>query len=324
MGDGPRIGSIASGMGGLCELGLAPCVGGTVAWHAEIDPDASKVLAHHWPDTPNLGDIKTVDWWTVEPVDFLTAGWPCQPWSVAGRRKGADDERHLWPHIAHAIGILRPDWFFGENVAGHLSMGFDDVLGSLTAHRYDTCWTVVRASDVGAAHRRERVFILARNTDRMAGSAPGAFGRGSDHLVGSPTLQRTVRSDRGHVPDAAGEGRNGGGLPDRHQGAVHGQPGNAGGEGPDPDTDWGKYGPAVRRWGRILGRPAPTPLVRIPSGRQALNPALPEWLMGLPEGWVTEVPGVKREAQLRIIGNGVQPQAAQLALSLLSPLMDDH
>lgn len=64
--------------------------------------------------------------------------------------------------------------------------------------------------------------------------------------------------------------------------------------------------------------------MRIPSGRQALNPALPEWLMGLPEGWVTEVPGVKREAQLRIIGNGVQPQAAQLALSLLSPLMDDH
>lgn len=162
--DGPRIGSIASGMGGLCELALASYVGGTVAWHAEIDPDASKVLAHHWPHTPNLGNIKETDWSSVEGVDWLTAGWPCQPWSLAGKRAGADDERHLWPYVAYAISTLRPRWFFGENVAGHLSMGFDDVLGSLTAMGYDTRWGVVRASDAGAPHQRARLFVVAADT----------------------------------------------------------------------------------------------------------------------------------------------------------------
>lgn len=82
-------GSLCAGIGGA-DLALE-ALGFTTAWHAEIDPDASTVLAHHWPDVPNVGDIKTADWSQVKPVDVIVAGFPCQPFSTAGRRGGADD-----------------------------------------------------------------------------------------------------------------------------------------------------------------------------------------------------------------------------------------
>ena len=82
--------------------------GAGMAWHSEIDPAASKVLAHHWPTTPNLGDVTEIDWAAVEPIDILTGGYPCQPFSAAGKRKGSDDERHLWPYVREAIRHLRP------------------------------------------------------------------------------------------------------------------------------------------------------------------------------------------------------------------------
>lgn len=97
-----RHGSLFSGAGAL-DLAAMSMLGGSMAWFAEDDPAASGVLAHHWPATPNHGDVTTVDWSAVEPVDVLTAGWPCQPWSTAGRRKGADDERALWPEVARAV-----------------------------------------------------------------------------------------------------------------------------------------------------------------------------------------------------------------------------
>ena len=102
-----RIGSLCSGYGGL-DMGVQAVLGGTVAWHVEFDKDPSAILAHHWPEIPNHGDVKTTDWHDVEPVDVLTAGYPCQPFSHAGNRKGSDDPRHLWPDVARAIGVIRP------------------------------------------------------------------------------------------------------------------------------------------------------------------------------------------------------------------------
>lgn len=159
--DGPRIGSLCSGYGGLCELGLAPFIDGRVVWHAENDPNAAKILAHHWPDTPNLGDIKSADWSDVEPIDWMTAGYPCQPFSVVGKRKGATDERHLWPFVAGAISHLRPPRILLENVAGHVTLGLGTVLGDLASMGYDATWGVVPASAAGAPHRRERLFVVA-------------------------------------------------------------------------------------------------------------------------------------------------------------------
>ena len=178
-----KLGSLCTGYGGLdlaAEAVLGPL---THAWHAEIDPHASKVLAHHWPTTPNLGDLTAVDWTQVEPVDVLTAGYPCQPLSLAGRRAGMTDERWIWDDVIRAVRALRPRLVLLENVAGHLSLGFGRVLGDLAAAGFDAEWGCFRASDVGAPHRRERVFIAAWPTDAPR---PGLEGRWEGRPGGTP------------------------------------------------------------------------------------------------------------------------------------------
>ncbi len=156
-----RIGSLCSGAGMLDLAVLELFAGAEMAWHAETDPAAAKVLAHHWPVVPNLGDITGIDWDAIEPVDVLCAGYPCQPYSAAGRRKGSTDGRDLWPAVRHAIRRVRPGLVLLENVAGHRSLGFDRVLGDLAQDGLHAWWTCLRASDVGACHHRERLFILA-------------------------------------------------------------------------------------------------------------------------------------------------------------------
>ncbi|MFI5808622.1 DNA cytosine methyltransferase [Streptomyces sp. NPDC051561] len=196
--DDLKIGSAFSGVGGL-DLGVLAALGGRVVWHAETDLRAQTVLSRHWPDTPNLGDVRTVDWSSVEPVDVLTAGFPCQDLSVAGPRTGlAPGTRSgLWQHVVHATSILRPSLLVIENVRGILSTrttpyprsspravrdvdvcprhlgdaerlpplrALGAVLGSLADLGYDSAWTCVRASDVGSPHQRARIFLTARPT----------------------------------------------------------------------------------------------------------------------------------------------------------------
>ncbi|GKT37894.1 C-5 cytosine methyltransferase like protein, partial [Aduncisulcus paluster] len=117
-----RIGSLFSGAGGL-DLAVEHVTGGRTVWHCEADPDASKVLAAHWPDVPNLGDITAVDWSQVEPVDVLCGGFPCQDVSAAGRRAGLVDGTRsgLWHEMARAIEALRPARIVIENVEGLLT-----------------------------------------------------------------------------------------------------------------------------------------------------------------------------------------------------------
>tara|TARA_R110002096_G_scaffold65198_1_gene158926 strand:+ start:183 stop:662 length:480 start_codon:yes stop_codon:yes gene_type:complete len=151
-----KVGSLFTGYGGL-DL----AVGGELAWYSEIDPSACKVLESFYPDVPNLGNIKDILWNEVEPVDVLTGGYPCQPFSQAGKREGELDERHLWPFVRDAINVLRPRRAVLENVRGHLSLGFKEVLMDLADIGYDAEWSTFSASDVGATHRRNRLFIVA-------------------------------------------------------------------------------------------------------------------------------------------------------------------
>jgi DNA (cytosine-5)-methyltransferase 1 len=117
-----RIGGLFEGMGGLTR-GVQDAMGGDLAWYSEIDPAASRVLAHHHPGVPNLGDITTVDWAAVEPVDVLTGGFPCQDVSPAGKRAGMKPGTRsgLWSHMAYAISQLRPSLVVIENVRGLLT-----------------------------------------------------------------------------------------------------------------------------------------------------------------------------------------------------------
>lgn len=170
----PRIGSLCTGYGGL-DMAVELVLGGHLTWYAETDRHATTVLAHHWPHVPNLGDIRTLDWSSVAPVDILTAGFPCQDISNAGKRAGITGEHSsLWTHIATAVRILRPRLLFVENVAALLRRGFDVVHADLAQIGYDTSWTCLRASDIGAPHRRDRLFLLATPTARLGGGADAA------------------------------------------------------------------------------------------------------------------------------------------------------
>ena len=160
----PSIGSLCTGCGGL-DLAVLAVLGGRVAWVADNDPACVRLLAKRWPGVPNLGDITGVDWHAVPRVDVVTAGFPCQDISHAGHRHGITGPRSgIWRAVADAVGVLRPGFVFVENVAALRNRGLDVVLADLAALRYDATWVCLRASDVGAAHRRGRLFLLATPT----------------------------------------------------------------------------------------------------------------------------------------------------------------
>jgi DNA (cytosine-5)-methyltransferase 1 len=191
-----KIGSLCTGYGGL-DLAVEEHFNARTVWCAEFDKNASKLIDMRF-DIPNYGDIKSINWAEVEPIDILTAGYPCQPFSHAGYRKGSDDERHLWPYIKEIISHLRPSYVVLENVAGHLSLGFDQVLADLTEIGYDARWEIVRASDVGAPHQRKRLFVIAypasqRCQDQLCTTETDglieSFTTNSDHAGGIRSVQ---------------------------------------------------------------------------------------------------------------------------------------
>jgi len=181
--------SLFTGIGGL-DLGLERA-GMRVVAQSEIDPYCCRVLAKHWPDVPNLGDITTIDWSTVERPDLICGGYPCQPFSLTGLRAGADDDRDRWPDFAIAIRELRPQWVLLENVAAHLSLGFDRTLTDLAALGFDADWSVVSACSMGAPHRRRRLFCVAHasSVGRRSGrdDPRGARQARGQQAHGSPT-----------------------------------------------------------------------------------------------------------------------------------------
>lgn len=156
-----RHGDLCSGIGGFALA--ARWLGWRTAFFAEIDPYCSAILDGHWPGVPNVGDLRTVDWSAVEPVDVITAGFPCQPVSQAGKREGLADERWLWPDVERSVRALRPRYVLLENTPGLFTTpgAFDAVLAGLAALRYDARWEVLSAAEVGAPHLRERVWIVA-------------------------------------------------------------------------------------------------------------------------------------------------------------------
>lgn len=166
--------SLCSGIGGL-DL-AAEWAGFETAAQCEIDEYASKVLAKNFPGVPNLHDIRTVTnerlagfGIAAAEITVISAGFPCQPYSLAGKGRGDRDERDLWGEVARVVGEIRPRWFVGENTPGLFARSnqryFRRVLGDLAALGYSVGWGIWGACDVGAPHKRERVFFVA-NSDR--------------------------------------------------------------------------------------------------------------------------------------------------------------
>jgi DNA (cytosine-5)-methyltransferase 1 len=149
-------------------MAVAALTGGLVTWVADNDPHKSKILERRFPGVPNLGDITLIDWLELESqgVDIITAGFPCQDISNAGKRVGIEGARSgIWANVAEAVRVLRPKLVFLENVSAIRSRGIDRVLGDLAACGYDAVWTCYRASAAGAPHHRDRWFLVAAPTD---------------------------------------------------------------------------------------------------------------------------------------------------------------
>ena len=156
-----KIGSLCTGYGGLDMAVESLWPDAELHWVAENDRNMAALLKVRRRYPLNIGDITQTDWGDVPSVDVLTAGYPCQPFSNAGMRRGPNDERHLWPHIRQAIEVLRPSLIVLENVAAHMSLGGPQVVRETAQLGYCVRWGIVRASDAGAPHRRARLFIIA-------------------------------------------------------------------------------------------------------------------------------------------------------------------
>lgn len=135
----------------------------TVAF-CEIEPYCQKVLHKHWPDVPIYPDIKKLRGESIGPVDIVCGGFPCQPFSCAGKRRGKEDDRYLWPEMFRVIQETKPAWVVGENVAGFVNMGLEDSISDLESERYEVQSIIIPAAGVGAPHRRDRIWIVAWDT----------------------------------------------------------------------------------------------------------------------------------------------------------------
>jgi DNA (cytosine-5)-methyltransferase 1 len=326
-----RIGSLCTGYGGL-DMAVRTMFGGRLVWCADNDKHAAAVLDARYPAAPNLGDLTWLDWRTVEAVDIISAGFPCQDISYSGRGAGIEKgvRSGIWKNIVTGIRILRPKVVVVENVAALRRRGLDRVLGDLAEVGYYAVWASVRASDVGAPHRRERTFIL--------GYGPGAG------TILAPAHTRSQRRQRRAATRETSRRRTPGGSerpsagavpgratapdstcwvwnltkpaqPERPPEAGRGRDSDGGSDG-DQVIDWGRYEPAIRRWEAITGRAAPQPTEPGTRGQTRLAAAFSEWLMGLPSGFVTDL-DLPYTAQHRLLGNGVVPQQAVAALRLL-------
>lgn len=376
------IGSLFTGYGGLdmaVRMALDPDA--RVAWTSDVEPGPCKLAEVRWPGVPNIGDITQVDWSGVEPVDIICGGSPCQDLSLAGRRAGmaSGTRSGLWEAMFTAIKTLRPRLVVWENVRGSLTSGAYSlveqeqgllgnradgpalraagrVVGDLASAGYDAQWCLIRASDVGAPHQRERLFLTGHPAGEPwdmrgiagAGEAAGRWAlgepRGSDRapsaLIPTPVAQPSGNSPEAHLRKKPGRERvtdlailvehgllaTGGLLPTPQAtnatASSAGYGANLHEVARDMGTSvFGVYGQAIAKWEHALGRPAPSPTVppTREGGRARLSTKFVEWLMGLPEGHVTgEDLGLPREQQLRLLGNGVVPQQGAAAIYQLT------
>jgi len=156
------FGSLFAGIGGF-DLGFERA-GMECRWQVEIDDFCVQVLEKHWPDVRRYKDVRECGRHNLEPVDLICGGFPCQPFSLAGKLRGDDDDRNLWPQFKRIIGETRPSWVVAENVLGIRTIYLDTVLSDLERLEYTAEAVIIPAVAFDASHRRDRIWIVANST----------------------------------------------------------------------------------------------------------------------------------------------------------------
>jgi DNA (cytosine-5)-methyltransferase 1 len=200
-------GSLFSGIGGF-DL-AAQWMGWENVFHCELNPFGQKILNHYWPNAKSYEDITKTDF-TIHrgTVDIISGGFPCQPFSTAGARKGTDDSRYLWPEMLRVIREVRPRWIVGENVYGLVNWSgglvFDTVCADLENEGFEVIPVVLPAAGVGSVHRRDRIWFVAYNNSlvrregREVESGKQSRHGESDEVGNTETTQNTLCSGRAH------------------------------------------------------------------------------------------------------------------------------
>ena len=322
--DLPAILSLASGGGGL-DIGIKRVLrSARTICYVENEVTAAGVLVEAMrsgllDDAPVWTDLRSFDarpWRGL--VDGVIGGYPCQPFSVAGKQLGADDPRHLWPYIADIIRAVEPRWCFFENVAGHLRLGFREVAEELRGMGYKVAATLWQAEEVGAPHRRERLYIMAhtQRSERERGGVAGELGSAqgpqpceapqrewNGHTVGDSSTAMAHAERTRWAQTGLGRDLDAGGAPQAGSGAVG-------------DTDFARL--EGRRRALVGGRDK---LPTWPPG-----PTNDAWA-SIPERYWPATPqpairgvvdGLGRADWIRILGNGVVPQQAEMAFRELA------
>ena len=193
-----RILDLCSGIGGF-SLGLEATGGFETVAFCEVDEFCCKVLNKHWPGVPIYKDLKELGndpTRIVQEFDLICGGIPCQPFSVAGKQKGKEDDRHLWPYMHEIIKHKKPSWVIVENVGGFVNVALDDVCLDLEAQGYATQSFIIPACSVEAPHRRDRIWILGKNIEE----------RLEKHLEDTRRSLRKGRVEQGENADEVGQG----------------------------------------------------------------------------------------------------------------------
>lgn len=278
------IGSLFSGIGGL-ELGLEWAGLGPVAWQVELDPWCRGVLAMHWPSAARHADVRHVGARNLEPVEVICGGFPCQDVSCAGKNAGLAGARSgLWREYLRIVRELRPRVVVVENVRALVSRGLDRVAADLDAAGYRVEARIIAAADVGAPHRRERLFVIG---SRMADPD------------GERVREQQQREPGGHAD----------GLRDRGQGELE-HDGAGRGRHPEPGMDRGADGvpSGLDRW---PARPGDPPALWEPSRAVTLEqPTRARRVAALGNAVVPQVARVVGKRVLELLAD---PRAGDLA-----------
>ena len=295
---------LCSGIGGFA-LGFEWAGLSSPVLFCDIEPWSRKILAKHWPDVPIAEDVKELandPDGLIPDCDILTAGYPCQPFSLAGERRGTEDDRHIWPYILSIVKAKRPSWCVFENVYGHVSMGLDEVLSDLEGEGYAARPFIVPACAADAPHRRDRVWIIARNV----GDTDSIYGKGINS--GEPRQAECGERFKSRCSDVANaEGLHSNGSGEHPQQGQRQEPklGDSSGSDDVADTQR-KRQPRQRPQGNASNQEANGE----GQAAQSFNGSLRDFW--LPEPAVGRVAnGIPRRVdRLRGLGNAIVPQIA--------------
>jgi DNA (cytosine-5)-methyltransferase 1 len=325
----PTVISFCSGYGGI-ERGLDLAgVEHRVLAYVEIEAFAianlvAKMESGQLVPAPIFTDLKTFPAHLFRGcVDIITGGYPCQPFSAAGKRLGTEDPRHLWPYILDHINAIRPVRCFFENVEGHISLGLREVIGDLEGAGYSATWGIFSAAEVGAPHQRKRVYILA---DSKSGEpkqqaqwqgGQGVERRSFDKRRSAKPQRETVadtKSQRGREIQSHGGGGAERGGEREGGGSIHSGEGHACRDFPDTGSEglqgfWAECGLPKSGSKEQVGGGGDDKSTRLPSPTEwEPEPGLGRVVDGCPN----------RVDRLRLLGNGVVPQTAAKAWEILS------